>query len=146
MTPDRKQYTVDGTQVTLASPMRRAHAAHRQQRLVEVVEHRAHPAREVLRIKVFDAGANEVLSAVAHGEADFGLNFVGASEPGIEFRPLLEERFVAACRRDHPLARLRKATWRDLAEHDFISVAKSSGTRCSSACRCPTWWSRAASA
>lgn len=82
-----------------------------------------------LRVKVFDASANEVLAAVARGEADFGLNFIGSSEPGIEFRPLLEERFVAACRRDHPLARLRKATWRDLAAHDFIAVAKSSGNR-----------------
>ncbi len=82
-----------------------------------------------LRVRVFDAGANDVLAAVADGEADFGLNFIGASEPGIEFQPLLEERFVAACRRDHPLALKRKATWRDLAEHDFMSVAKSSGNR-----------------
>ncbi len=82
-----------------------------------------------LRVRIHDAGANEVLAAVARGEADFGLNFIGSSEPGIEFRPLLEERFVAACRRDHPLAKLRKATWRDIAEHDFIAVDKSSGNR-----------------
>ena len=82
-----------------------------------------------LRVKVLDAGANEVLAAVTAGEADFGLNFIGASEPGLEFRPLLEERFVAACRRDHPLALQKQATWRDLAAHDFIAVAKSSGNR-----------------
>ena len=96
--------------------------------LSEVI-HRYRERYPKLRVKVFDASANEVLSAVAGGEADFGLNFIGGSEPGIEFRPLLEERFVAACRRDHPLAQRRSATWRDLAEHDFISVAKSSGNR-----------------
>jgi DNA-binding transcriptional LysR family regulator len=82
-----------------------------------------------VRIKIFDAGANAVLDAVARSEADFGINFMGSQEPDIEFRPLLEERFVAACRRDHPLARKRKVTWADLAEHDFITVSKTSGNR-----------------
>ena len=69
------------------------------------------------------------VSHVARSEADFGLNFIGSQEPDIEFKPLLEERFVAACRRDHALARKRSATWRDLAQYDFISVSKSSGNR-----------------
>ena len=47
-----------------------------------------------IRVKVFDASANEVLAAVARGEADFGLNFMGGQEPDIEFKTLLEERFV----------------------------------------------------
>ncbi|MBU6492588.1 MAG: LysR family transcriptional regulator [Burkholderiales bacterium] len=82
-----------------------------------------------LRVKVFDASANEVLAAVSSGEADFGINFLGGSEPEIDYRPLLTEHFVIACRRDHPLAKLRKATWRDLEGHDFILTAKSSGNR-----------------
>ncbi|GHC84308.1 LysR family transcriptional regulator [Pseudorhodoferax aquiterrae] len=82
-----------------------------------------------IRVKVFDAGANDVLAAVARSEADFGLNFIGSQEPDIEFTPLLEERFVAACRRDHPLAKKRKVGWAELGQHDFISVSKSSGNR-----------------
>ncbi len=82
-----------------------------------------------VRVKVFDAGASDVLDAVARGEADFGLNFIGSQEPDIEFQPLLEERFVAACRRDHPLARKRSVTWSELAAYDFIAVSKSSGNR-----------------
>ncbi len=70
-----------------------------------------------------------MLDAVARSEADFGINFMGSQEPDIEFVPLLEERFVAACRRDHPLAKKRRATWADLAAHDFIAVSKSSGNR-----------------
>jgi DNA-binding transcriptional LysR family regulator len=90
---------------------------------------RYHESYPKIRVRIFDASANEVLAAVARSEADFGLNFIGSQEPDIEFKPLLEERFVAACRRDHPLARERKATWRELAQYDFISVAKSSGNR-----------------
>jgi len=82
-----------------------------------------------VRVKVLDAGANEVLAAVQRGEAEFGLNFIGSQEPEIEFKVLCEERFVAACRRDHPLAKRRRVAWADLAAHDFISVAQSSGNR-----------------
>jgi DNA-binding transcriptional LysR family regulator len=82
-----------------------------------------------VRVKVLDAAANEVLAAVARGEADFGLNFIGAQEGELEFEPIVEERFVAACRRDHPLARQRQVSWAELCEHDYISVGRSSGNR-----------------
>ena len=82
-----------------------------------------------VRVKVFDASANEVLGAVLRGEADFGLNFLGSQEPDLEFSVLREERFVAACRRDHPLAKKRRVAWADLAAYDFITVAQSSGNR-----------------
>lgn len=81
------------------------------------------------RVKVYDAGANEVLQAVVRGEADFGLNFIGSQEAGIEFSTLVEERFVAACRRDHPLARRRRVAWAELVAHDVVAVAQSSGNR-----------------
>ena len=72
---------------------------------VSQVISRYHERYPKIRVKVLDASANEVLATVSSGEADFGLNFVGGQEPDIEFKPLLEERFVAACRRDHPIAR-----------------------------------------
>jgi DNA-binding transcriptional LysR family regulator len=90
---------------------------------------RYHERYPKVRVKVFDASANEALAAVASGEAEFGLNFMGSQETGIEFKPLLEDRFVAACRRDHPLARTRQATWADLSAYDYISVSKASGNR-----------------
>lgn len=82
-----------------------------------------------IRVRVLDASANDVLAAVVRGEADFGLNFMGSQEPDIDFITLAEERFVAACRRDHPLARRRRVSWADLADHDFITVSKASGNR-----------------
>lgn len=82
-----------------------------------------------VRVKVMDAGANEALAAVARGEADFGLNFIGAQEGELEFKPLVEERFVAACRRDHPLAQSRRVTWAQLGDYDHIAIARSSGNR-----------------
>ena len=90
---------------------------------------RYHERSPKVRVKVLDAGANEVLATVARGEADFGLNFIGAQEGELEFKPLVEERFVAACRRDHPLAKLRRVSWAQLSDHDYISVGRASGNR-----------------
>jgi DNA-binding transcriptional LysR family regulator len=89
--------------------------------LSEVIR-RYHERSPKVRVKVLDASANEVLAAVARSEADFGLNFIGAQEGELEFKPLVEERFVAACRRDHPLAKLRRMSWAQLSDHDYISV------------------------
>lgn len=82
-----------------------------------------------IRVKIIDDSANEVLLAVARGEADFGLNFIGSQENDVEFEPLLEEQFVAACRRDHPLAKMKQVRWAELANYDYISVGKASGNR-----------------
>ena len=90
---------------------------------------RYHERSPKVRVKVLDASANEVLAAVARSEADFGLNFIGAQEGDLEFKPLVEERFVAACRRDHPVAKLRRVTWAQLGGHDYISVGRTSGNR-----------------
>ena len=90
---------------------------------------RYHEVYPKIRVRILDASANEVLEAVSRGQADFGLNFIGSQEPDIDFQPLLEERFVAACRRAHPLARERSVAWSDLRRYDFISVSQSSGNR-----------------
>lgn len=93
------------------------------------VVRRYHERCPKVRVKVLDAGANEVLAAVSRGEADFGLNFIGAQEGDLDFKPLVEERFVAACRRDHPLATLKRVSWAQLAAYDYVSVSRSSGNR-----------------
>ena len=91
---------------------------------------RYHERYPKIRVKVFDASANEVLSAVSRGEADFGLNFVGGQEPDIEFKPLAG----GALRRGLPArpsacAKKRRVSWTELAQYDYISVSKASGNR-----------------
>jgi len=90
---------------------------------------RFHEDNPRVRVKILDASANDVLTAVSNGEADFGINFMGTQDPGIEFKVLIEERFVAACRRDHPLARLKRVTWSQLGEYEYVAVSRSSGNR-----------------
>jgi DNA-binding transcriptional LysR family regulator len=82
-----------------------------------------------IRLRIVDEGANAVLNTVARGDADFGVNFLGSDEPGIDFEPILHERFVMACRFDHPLATRRTVSWDDIGKHPYMTVAKSSGNR-----------------
>lgn len=88
-----------------------------------------HEAYPQIVVRIVDEGANNVLAAVAGGEADFGLNYVGTQEPDIDFAPILNEPFVLACRRDHALARRRKVAWAELDAHDYLTVTKASGNR-----------------
>lgn len=82
-----------------------------------------------VRLNLYDASANEVSAAVASGEADFGLSFTGNLAPEIEFSVLLEERYVIACRHDHPLAKAQSVTWAQAYEHEYITLNKASGNR-----------------
>lgn len=82
-----------------------------------------------IRVRIIDEAANTVLASVIRGEAEFGVNFIGTQEPEIDFQPIRKERFIAACRRDHPLARRKQVTWAELGSHDYMTVSKSSGNR-----------------
>jgi DNA-binding transcriptional LysR family regulator len=93
------------------------------------VVQRYHERFPGVRVRIIDEAANTVLGAVVNGEADFGLNFIGTQEPDIDFEPLLEESFVAACRRDHPLARRRSVKWSELGAYEYLTVSRESGNR-----------------
>jgi DNA-binding transcriptional LysR family regulator len=80
-------------------------------------------------VRVIDEGANEVLAAVARSEADFGLNYISAQEPDVDFEPILKEPFVVACHKDHALAGRKKLTWAELDKYDYMTVARASGNR-----------------
>lgn len=82
-----------------------------------------------IRIRIIDESSSQVLMAVARREADFGLTYIGTNDADIEFRPLLEERFVAAVCRGHELARRRSVTWAELSRHPYITLAQGSGNR-----------------
>ena len=52
------------------------------------------------RIRINDLSANDALEAVLRGEADFGINIIGTSEPELEFQVLADDEFVLVLHRD----------------------------------------------
>lgn len=82
-----------------------------------------------VRVRVLDESANAVLASVLSGESDFGLNFMGAQEPNIEFRPVRTEPYRLVLRRDHPWADRKCVAWTDLAGQRMAGVSRQSGNR-----------------
>lgn len=82
-----------------------------------------------IRVRLLDLSANDVMTAVQEGEADFGINFLPSEQPGMDFLPLRRDPFHLAMRRDHALAERREVRWDDLSEAKNIAVWKGSGNR-----------------
>jgi DNA-binding transcriptional LysR family regulator len=87
---------------------------------------RMHPN---VRVRIIDENAAEVLESVRKGEADFGVNFIGAQEAEIDFRELTRERYLAVMPAHHPLAAQSSLHWKSLAGEKLVSVSSSSGNR-----------------
>ena len=82
-----------------------------------------------VRVKLIDSSASNVYDSVVSGQADFGISFSGRTQADIEFLPLLEDSYVAACRHEHPLAKRKSVTWEAFYQHDWIGLDKTSGNR-----------------
>ena len=83
-----------------------------------------------IRFRILDLSASDGLASVARGEVEFGINLSASSDPDLQFTPLMDDPFVLACRKDHPLAAHRGAIrWSELEGHRLITVGRTSGNR-----------------
>ena len=85
-----------------------------------------HPAN---RVRVLDLPSPEVAAAVLRREVEFGINMATATQPELVARRLFEDRYVVVCRADHPLARKRRVTWKQLERHALVLSGHESGAR-----------------
>jgi DNA-binding transcriptional LysR family regulator len=84
----------------------------------------------LIRLRVLDRSPQEGLECVVHGEVEFGINMIGATETDVTFSHLLDDPYVLVCRRDHPLARKKDLAWHDLTGHPLIRIGRpNSGNR-----------------
>ena len=77
----------------------------------------AHPEN---RIRILDHASATVVAAVLRREAEFGIAMAGPQQEELTSVPLVEDRFVLICRRDHVLAGRRSLRWNQLAGHPLI--------------------------
>lgn len=82
-----------------------------------------------IRVRILDLTATDGLNAVSRGEAEFGINMMGASDNDLIFDPLIDDNFVLAALNNHPLALKEKVGWNDLADYPLITVHRSSNNR-----------------
>ena len=79
---------------------------------------RVHLTLEELRME-------EIPGAVEHGKADLGLTITDSPDPGndwVAFEPAYDLEVVLVMRPDHPLARRRKVSARDIAAYPLVNA------------------------
>lgn len=72
------------------------------------------------RIKILDHLSPGVAESVLSREAEFGIMQQGTRHPELAAVPLLCDRYVLACRDDHPLAGRRRISWKQLEPFPLI--------------------------
>ncbi len=80
-------------------------------------------------MRILEQGTNNCMESVLCNESDFGINMNNVNNSSIDFSPLVNEPFVLACRRDHPLAKKQLVEWQELVGYKMIGVRSSSGNR-----------------
>lgn len=80
-----------------------------------------------IRVRILELLASDGLDAVIQGNADFGINVQGASEPNVTYTPIATDPFVLVCKEDHPLAKKRSIRWSELSGYPLIGFSRHSG-------------------
>jgi DNA-binding transcriptional LysR family regulator len=81
------------------------------------------------RIRILDHASSTVVDAVLRREAEFGIAIASPQQRELTSVPLVKDRFVLICRRDHALARRRTLRWQELAGHRLIYAGFDSSNR-----------------
>lgn len=81
------------------------------------------------RIKILDHASSDVEASVLRREAEFGIVVAAPTNPELTSVPLMEDQFVLVCRDDHPLARRRSVSWKQLEPHPLIFAGHVNGNR-----------------
>lgn len=80
-------------------------------------------------LMIRDTLHDQIQDLVESGSADFGLTVEPSKTKDFHFEPLIVDRFVMVCRRDHALAGKRTVSWRQMVRFPIISMARTSSVR-----------------
>jgi DNA-binding transcriptional LysR family regulator len=81
------------------------------------------------RITILDHASDAVADTVLRREAEFGVNVAQSHHPELSSTRLLTDDYVLICRDDHPLARRKSVTWKQLEPHPLIFAGHASANR-----------------
>lgn len=85
-----------------------------------------HPA---LQVQVIEAHNDELIGMLRINQVEFVLATVLDAAPDLDFKPLLQDGFVAAFPSGHPASEHAALTWSDLVPYDLILLSRGSSAR-----------------
>lgn len=82
-----------------------------------------------LRVRILDTTGPGIVEHIRRGESEFAIDMNPDDlEPDMDYDVVLDDYFVLACRRDHPLADTRAIAWDELGALPLITLGTYSGT------------------
>lgn len=84
---------------------------------------------EGVTVRVRDVTAGRIIDLVKAGDVDLGIGSLLRADPELDFDPLFTDRLCAFAPADHPLARRRHVTLRELCKHPLILTSRDSSVR-----------------
>lgn len=87
---------------------------------------RPHPN---VTVQLHDTLSSVSLDLVREGKVDLALTAETRADPSLDYQELFLDHLVLLCRSDHPLAKRRSVTWRDIVPLEHISLKRTSNVR-----------------
>ena len=82
-----------------------------------------------VQLELRDVAEEQILATVESGAVDFGIGTSIGSDRELDELPLFDDKFIALCCANHPLARRRRVPWKLLSAQPFIALARGSPIR-----------------
>jgi len=96
--------------------------------LPEILE-RFKSAYPDVRIRVHEDSSPQAIERVLNGQSELALAQFGEGHPDLKFEALIDDRFVIACHKSHPLSKVSSTTWEEVKDELFVLLRSESGTR-----------------
>lgn len=81
-----------------------------------------------ITISLRDPAAQQVERMVMEGEVDFAIDSKHQGYEGLNYTPLIADRYGVVCHRDLPLAHLKRALrWTDLTPQEYVAFSADTG-------------------
>ncbi|RXT54257.1 LysR family transcriptional regulator [Bradyrhizobium betae] len=82
-----------------------------------------------LAVTLIDRSMVVLYEMVLEGELNLAIGSFEGSDPAIARIPLVSDQLSVLCRKEHPLAHVRKPQWKDLAGFPIVTLPKGNGIR-----------------
>lgn len=82
-----------------------------------------------IRVRVHEDSSPQALERVISGQSELAFGTLGEPHPELDFEQMIDDHFVIACHKNHPLASAISTTWEKVKNQHFILLRPESGTR-----------------
>jgi LysR family carnitine catabolism transcriptional activator len=80
-------------------------------------------------VSIHDVLQDRAIALARNGTVDFSITTQPAAFPELDYDEVGSDPFFLVCRRDHPLARRRVVTWKEIADYPYVAMSGTTSVR-----------------